>query len=76
MPNLHLSTKLSQHQTPRAMETGWGVEFKDGFGKVLGFVALTNNGRCAFVRGRLYPVDVTLVTFLNRYFSFLSYPPS
>jgi hypothetical protein len=57
-----------------ALPTGWGISIEDVNGKQIALIALTQDGDCAAIRGRLHPVDTTLIAFLSRYFSFLNFP--
>jgi hypothetical protein len=61
-------------QNPNGMAVGWAVATKDSSGNDQVFIAITQDGRCAFIRGKLYPISGDLVAFLARYFSFLNYP--
>lgn len=61
-------------QKPNSMAVGWAVSTKDSSGNDQAFVAISQDGRCAFIQGKLYPISGDLVTFLARYFTFLNYP--
>lgn len=65
---------LNVPEDPNHIEVGWAVSTKDASGNDQAFVAMTQDGQCAFIKGKLYAIDPNLVTFLGRYFSFLNYP--
>jgi hypothetical protein len=61
-------------QNPNAMAVGWAVATTDVSGRDQAFIAMSQDGRCAFIHGKLYPISGELVTFLANNFSFLNYP--
>jgi hypothetical protein len=60
-------------QEPDALPVGWGIRAVDDAGTEVAFIALTQDGECAVIHGKLHQIGRNLVTFLSRYFSFLNY---